>query len=188
MKNLVFTIIAVAVVALCGFVAWLAHENVSLHDKLIDTAAMVLKEQNSKNNLKDYVRRNMSLHEAADPDGLYGRFAAGHSLCRDTADHYIVMFPSSGCGSCLSSLCIMLDNMKTDRNRVHIVFDADNKHLSEQLNIVGFKNTSVDSSLFAGMPDFGDIVLLKGNGKRNRFMLFDVPHSEFLKTFLEAED
>ncbi len=116
-----------------------------------------------------------------------GRFATAHNIKTDTLERYVVMFPASGCGSCLNNICFALEDMEIDKERVHVVFDRVNRHLSDQLKARGYKHLSVDSLLFAGLPDYGDITFVKNSAAGASLMLFDVSYSGFLKMFVSHE-
>ena len=59
--------------------------------------------------------------------------------------------------------------------------------LGRLLKARGYKHLSVDSLLFAGLPDYGDITFVKNSAAGASLMLFDVSYSGFLKMFVSHE-
>lgn len=177
----IICILGLLILLFCNIMSFLRI--VKLNNEVCHFSDLIFAQQSQLDKYNNYILENIKLREININKLSENIKRVG--IPDSDEEYYVLLFPKSGCGSCVTTLSIILTEMSVNPGRVHIVSEVDNLHLKNNL-YGGYDNYYVDNNVFKLFPGISNLIFLKIQGKEYKLMTFDVELKQYMPVFLQG--
>lgn len=152
-----------------------------LSDNVVKLSYSVIEKDSEIAQIENYITKNIELLDI-EPDELIQAFEGLGIDTKNTG--YVALFPSNGCGSCITMLCFVLEDLEIDKNAVYVITELENVTMRAELRGSGYNNYYLNKAIFDNIPDSENITFVSIKDGRCKMIKYDIQFPDYVKMLI----